>query len=63
MGGTNNIVIPGAEDAPSLYDLLGPPPNVPVTDQPPVFRSAVEELDIYRVAFLIAGIVIGRLLK
>ncbi len=53
------IFIPGASDAPSLAELLGPEPTAMV----PTFRSSTSEIDLWRVAFLIAGIVIGRMLK
>ena len=62
MAGTN-IVIPGAENAPSLFELLGPAPSPSPGGDVPVFRSQVAELDVYRIAFLIAGVLIGRLLK
>ena len=59
MAGNNTIWIPGQEDAPTLAELLGPEP----TGLVPVFRSQTSELDVWRIAFLIAGILIGRMLK
>lgn len=58
--------IPGAADAPTLDELLGPPPGGSSSSpgdasgsQIPVFRGGVESFDWFRLAFLALGLVIG----
>jgi hypothetical protein len=69
--------LPGASDAPTLDQLLYPPPPAPMpTDRTvspsgqtgdsvmPTFGASTTQLDIYRIAFLAAGVLIGwKLLK
>jgi hypothetical protein len=48
--------IPGAADAPTLDQLLGPPP--PAADVP-VFRAGVESFDWIRLGWFVLGVLIG----
>lgn len=60
--------IPGADAAPTLDQLLGLRPGAPSdpTVSPsgsiPTFGASTNQLDLYRVAFLVAGVAIGYVL-
>lgn len=56
--------IPGAADAPTLDQLLGPPPPGYAPMSPaPTFRASTSDLDRWRVLILIVGLVVGLSLR